>query len=59
MHLPANVNDLLRFVIALTTVVGAIVIQYYNKEIPAWLTIGVSAIVAYYFGLVSNSRKVE
>lgn len=56
MHIPENISDVFKFAIAIVIVIGMIVLVYTDHEIPTWLVIAVSSIIAYYFGLVSNSR---
>lgn len=57
MHLPANSNDYIRAGLAGIFVIGAIVLQANNADIPSWLAVGLTGIASYYFGLSSDSRK--
>lgn len=57
VQIPADMNDWLKAGLACIVILGAIYIQSTTGSIPDWLLIAFTGIIAYYFGLTSNSRK--
>lgn len=59
MVVPLTIQDYIRLILAVILVIGAIYLQVTTADIPEWLFTGIAAIVAYYFGLSSNSRDIR
>lgn len=57
MFVPKDFSDIVKLVIVVVCLVGAIVLQATNHDIPLWLTTVVSGAIAYYFGLNSGNSN--
>jgi uncharacterized membrane protein AbrB (regulator of aidB expression) len=57
MHLPENTKDWILAGLALVIIIGAIIIQTIDHDLPQWLLTAIAAVITYYFGLASSSKK--